>query len=429
MMIKPLFIRERSNVTALKQPKEIGRYSRKSYKENVENESVKQNCSTAGYKSKYYINDDIFLNYYYLPNDDLDKRIINLSGGFNKFKNASPVDDLSLHGLLATLIDIESKKNKKSKVDVVTMRGIIKSLIMLFNSLGSRNTTASSTDVDLQVVTFDGQIFIKKAGSLNSQHQETQEKPSTNESLTRPVGSRFSNTTRESQYLKKCEYSGYKFETCATLPRPVSEIPREKLDKRYKKIGTNDEQYNILVKTGIGNCKMILGAEVDAVFDFKEESQKIGEVPENLKHYLELKTSKMITNAHQAKTFENKLFNAWLQCFLVGVPRITYGFRDDDFNLVAVEEFLTNEIPVNLKNMNSLVSNHFGDSIKWYGAVVEWLLKNVEYKEGQENYYRLFYQDNYLKLEKIPDFDTEKVVEYKNVISDEFRKWRLSLQH
>ncbi|KAL6950239.1 hypothetical protein ACO0QE_000915 [Hanseniaspora vineae] len=428
-MIKPLFIRERSNTTALKQPKEIGRYSRKSYRESVGNDTPDEMSTATAYKSKYYVNDDTFLNYYYLPNDDLDKRIINLSGGFNKFKNASPVDDLSLHGLLATLINIESKKNKKTKVDVITMRGIIKSLIMLFNSLGSRNTSASNTDIDLQVVTFDGQIFIKKAEPVKSQSHEAPKKPPTTELSIRSGGSRFSNTSRESQYLKKCEYSGYKFETCATLPRPVSEISREKLDKRYKKIGTNDEQYNILVKTGIGNCKMVLGAEVDCVFDFKEEAQKLGEVPDNLKHYLELKTSKMITNAHQAKTFESKLFNAWLQCFLVGVPRITYGFRDDDFNLVAVEEFLTNEIPVNLKNMNSLVSNHFGDSIKWYGAVVEWLLKSVEYKEGQENYYRLFYQDNYLKLEQISDSDADKVAGFKSIISDEFRQWRASLQN
>lgn len=40
-----------------------------------------------------------------------------------------------------------------------------------------------------------------------------------------------------------------------------------------------------------------------------------------------------------------KLLKFWAQSFLVGVPKVTVGFRDDDGQIVKVEDFATLNIP------------------------------------------------------------------------------------
>ena len=40
-----------------------------------------------------------------------------------------------------------------------------------------------------------------------------------------------------------------------------------------------------------------------------------------------------------------KLLKWWAQSFLVGVPKIVCGFRDDDGNVTSLEHFKTIEIP------------------------------------------------------------------------------------
>ncbi|SSD59520.1 related to Protein RAI1 [Saccharomycodes ludwigii] len=405
-----LFIKSRSNITALKQPKEIGCYSRKSKSIISTSSSPTDSNSITAVKSKisvhyeasYLINDHSYLNYYYLPDADVDKRVIKLSTGFTKFKNATPINDCSLAGLLKTIIELEKEKKKKGSssnrygnYDIITFRGIIKSLIMCFNNNPYNNP------INLQICTFDNQIFIKNIDESHS-NKETE-------------------LTKENLFSQKILYSGYKFESCCTLPEPLPYVTREKLEKRYKKVASNDEQYISIVKTGISSFKLILAGEVDAVYDFYEDSPQNGD---NLKHYLELKSSTQIINQNQGRKFENKLFGAWLQCFLMGIPRITYGYRDDEFNLIAVEEFQTVEIPELFKNQNSNLQAYFVDCIKWYGCVMEWLMANID-KSQDDNYYRLWYQDNHLKLVKIAS-DSEEISKYKynEIVSKEFREWR-----
>ncbi|AGO13398.1 AaceriAFR262Cp [[Ashbya] aceris (nom. inval.)] len=370
-----LFLRSRLTTTALKQPREVGYYS-----------------SNAG--GEYKIQDDVNLSYYYLPDADIEKQI-DLSAGVRKFQDEqaeSGHDTGSLQGLLQTLLEYEQRKGKKVHADIVTFRGQMKQLI--YCAFGGQ-----PADVDMYVMSFDGQLFIR----------------STRKKLAHPSAARDS-------WPYRAYYSGYKFESIAFLDRPVAETPREVLEKRSKQVVSNSAQYITVVKTGVGNHKLVLGAEVDGIFDFREPAS------DNLKHYVELKVAKGVQSYNDARNFERKLFAAWLQCFLVGINRVIFGYRDDNFILRSVEEFSTSEIPLLLKN-NPQLRNACVDAIKWYGALTKWLCELPRGPEDDFKVYKLSCANNHLKLSQLDATheDYDGLVNGDDFIPASFREWRRSL--
>jgi hypothetical protein len=57
---------------------------------------------------------------------------------------------------------------------------------------------------------------------------------------------------------------GYKFEKLAVLPKTWDESTRDEIEGRENEVVNNAAQYCSVVRTGIGNVRMILGGEVDA---------------------------------------------------------------------------------------------------------------------------------------------------------------------
>lgn len=57
---------------------------------------------------------------------------------------------------------------------------------------------------------------------------------------------------------------GYKFEVLSVLRQPWDATSREEIEGRQNEVVNNAAQYCSVVKTGIGNIRMILGGEVDA---------------------------------------------------------------------------------------------------------------------------------------------------------------------
>lgn len=368
-----LFIKQRAKTTALKLPKEIAYYSRNQ-------------------DGQFFPGSDENLSYYYLPDSQLDN-FVDLAGGASKFRDyQSKLEDrCSLNGLLASLQEYEQRKQTKINVDIITFRGIMRRLV------SAAFDTEKFNHVDLRIAVFDGQIFIKEIPETNEQ-QETGKQ-------------------------KLLAYSGYKFETLATISDPLPFVTRETLEKRPKKIVGNGNEFVSVVKTGVGNCKLLLGAEVDCVFDFKETAKS-----NNLQHYAELKCAQQIITPQQAHSFDKKLFRTWLQCFLVGIPRIIYGFRDDKMILKSVEEFTTEEIPVLLKN-NPAWAHASLDAIKWYGALTQWLLDNIP-RDSDDRCFKLVFENNHLRLTEIESADAEYegIVNGDTIISKEFREWRANLK-
>ncbi|AQZ16880.1 RAI1 (YGL246C) [Zygosaccharomyces parabailii] len=373
MATQSLFVKQKGNVTALKQPKEITYYSRTD-------------------DDQFLVEDDVNLQYYYLPDADVEKRL-DLGSGIKKMKNtaANFKDQGTMEGLLKAIQNYEQRKKKKIKADIVTYRGIMRKMIC------AAFDNPSFNPVNLRIVSFDGQLFIKDV--------------SIKEAAPAPGSS-----------AQLAWYSGYKFEALATLPRPLPLVSRSLLEKRPKKIVNTGEEYISVVRTGVGNVKVVLGAEVDCIFDFKEEGK------DNLKHYAELKCTADVTSPSDARKFERKIFRAWLQCFLVGIPRIIYGFRDQSNVLKTVEEYSTTEVPVLLKSNNPVMNTACLDAIKWYGTLTDWLLNKIP-RDDTIRAYRLIYENNHLRLTEIQEADDEynDLVEGEQILSNEFKLWRRSL--
>jgi RAT1-interacting protein len=105
----------------------------------------------------------------------------------------------------------------------------------------------------------------------------------------------------------------------------------------------NHAQYCSIVRTGIGSTTLALGGEVDAIWDSKPSN------PGTPINWVELKTSAEVRSDRDLMNFERKLMKFWIQSFLLGVPKIIVGFRDQNGILLRVEEMDTSSIPNTVK--------------------------------------------------------------------------------
>ena len=138
-------------------------------------------------------------------------------------------------------------------------------------------------------------------------------------------------------------YWGYKFEALSLIPKSWDATPREYIESRESHVVSNHAQYCSIVRTGIGSTSIVLGGEVDAVWDQRPED------PDQSINWVELKTHKLLESPQDKITFERKLYKMWVQSFLLGVPKIIIGFRSKDGILQYVQEFKTHEIPGDIK--------------------------------------------------------------------------------
>jgi hypothetical protein len=66
-------------------------------------------------------------------------------------------------------------------------------------------------------------------------------------------------------------------------------------------------------------------------------------------NWVELKTSAEIRNDRDMLKYERKLLKFWAQSFLLGVPKIVVGFRDQEGIVRRLEEVETANIPSTVK--------------------------------------------------------------------------------
>ncbi|KAG7664490.1 RAI1 [[Candida] subhashii] len=395
-MMKTLPLTARAKTTALKQPREIFVYAR-----DIDNEYIFDETKV---KQEH-------IPYYYLANADIDYKQakLDLSAGYSHFKKIDPELNLAdFDKLLQGIQHHEQSTQKKLDGDIITFRGIMTKIISMPYFL--------TDPIDLNIVPFDGQLFIAQDKIIELNRMKRQEEELIN-----------NNPPDKVEHIKKCEFSGYKFETLATIPHPWAQTPRPQIDNRNKKIVNNYEQYLSVIKTGIGNVKLILAGEIDCVWDYIPEKTKTV-----LDHYVELKTSRIIEHNGQVVNFEKKLFKTWCQSFLMGVRKVVYGFRDDNFILRSVEPYNTDEIPIMIKD-NPITQNNKNkinctNALKWYGAVLDWIVENVDKKDESKSY-RLSYDpgSRTFSLMELPGEDNKRL-RNGEILTREFKEWRESLK-
>lgn len=128
--------------------------------------------------------------------------------------------------------------------------------------------------------------------------------------------------------LKRFGYYGYSFEsyTCHSQ-RDLN--PRN--DPWDGDVNTN-VQWCSVVKTKLGDLRLVIGGEVDAV-------DPTSNAP------IEVKTSMQIRSARDEERFESKMLRFYMQSFLLGVERVVAGFRDHRGTLVTHQGFSTLDMP------------------------------------------------------------------------------------
>ncbi|CAG8782022.1 8880_t:CDS:2, partial [Acaulospora morrowiae] len=123
----------------------------------------------------------------------------------------------------------------------------------------------------------------------------------------------------------------------------------ELLSRKTSVVNTN-VQYCSVAKTALGKNKIIMGAEVDCIGESKPERHL-----DPINNYIELKTSRIIKREEENYKFEKyKLLKFWAQSFLIGIPRIIVGFRDDNGIVKNIREFKTMEIPRMVRGKNGM---------------------------------------------------------------------------
>lgn len=349
-------------------------------------------------KNGKHFYDDRALAYYYFPTQTLDRAEIDLSQGFDPatFDNESaPFID----GLLPAIIRYEEAHGRLD-VDVVSWRGVITMLLAL--SQGNRDRMLLNDALDLVVQKFDGQIFLaQSAASAVAKREELAHK---------------------GDVIKKFMYSGFQFEHVATLPKPWGECSREEIEQRYVTgvySGDDKLEYAILVKGGINDITVALGAETDCVVGDKNAENKLA-------NYLELKTTKVIGDRHEARKFEKKLLRTWIQSFLSGVPRVAYGFRDDRFRLRAVEEYSVAQLPAMVARSQCTDPPHRWsghDVVQFYAILMRWLVDRVE--EGKTYTLQFYPQAADLVLKQEPITVEGR---HTGFLTNEFVEWRRTLK-
>ncbi|KAI5790086.1 protein rai1 [Geopyxis carbonaria] len=318
-----------------------------------------------------YKYDDSSLRYYYNPQLN-----INLSEGFDRFVKHDDTIDEHLDSLLAAIEALERESGTTCNTDIMTWRGMLTKIMSL--PFDKRN------GFEMNAVSFQGTIFIEENHEF-----------------------KIATRAHSNQRQDTMSYWGYKFEALATLPKQWDDCSRREIELRSSEIVSNKAQFCSIVKTAFDDVKLILGGEVDAVWD-----KRCGPI----NNYVELKTSKEIETERDGVAFERKLQRFWSQSFLLGVDRIICGFRDNDGQLMRVQQFDTQDIPILAKKSGrNLWDGKF--SIDFTTSFLKWLKITIT----GDHVWRIRFQKNssYIEAFQInsPDF-----------ISDSFKHWRNSFK-
>ncbi|CDR99530.1 hypothetical protein [Sporisorium scitamineum] len=220
---------------------------------------------------------------------------------------------------------------ERRKADVVTWRGIITKICTAYE----QSTEARFSDpLDLNAMVLDGTLYLEEYSSpaAMAEKQKKEDDPK----------------------MLRLGYYGYSFESYCTVDteaqtrepfRPTARADTPVPDPAGWSGDVNTNvQWCQVVKTKLGNNRLVIGGEVDAV----ERNSTTGR-----EELVELKTSMQMTPAQrnpgkaamEQERFEKKLLKFFLQSYLLGIGKIVVGFRDHHGFLTTHQDFETLRIP------------------------------------------------------------------------------------
>ncbi|XP_050393444.2 decapping and exoribonuclease protein isoform X1 [Patella vulgata] len=104
----------------------------------------------------------------------------------------------------------------------------------------------------------------------------------------------------------------------------------------------NNEGFCSVVRSRLNKNSLVYGGEVDGIDNTINNSNK----------YVEYKTTRQIETRNQDINFRRfKLIKWWAQSYLVGISKIVCGYRDDQGIVHSLDEFKTQKIPDEAKDL------------------------------------------------------------------------------
>ncbi|KAH7038830.1 hypothetical protein B0J12DRAFT_743917 [Macrophomina phaseolina] len=301
--------------------------------------------------------DDRSMCYYFNPSPRDAEKMTNLGDGFENFRQFTAGDSEHLSALLAAIIDKEKRENAKFNVNFVSFRGMMTNLLTL--------PYAQRDEWYMNLTFFDGTVFIDEDKVSSSKWNPRQ-----------------GNSSRLPEHHP---FYGFKFETLYTIPDIWDNVSRDEIESRNEKQVSNYAQYCSIVKTSIGETSMVIGGEVDCIWDSK--------LPGATKHqYIELKTTEWIDPDLPRHVIEKKRHNYdfrklkyWAQSYLIGNARIVVGKRwlRNNRLMMPLDVLHTLDIPKTVHSWDARVCK------QTWAALLEWVYEKVKGSEGVWKLYKL----------------------------------------
>ncbi|KAI4724211.1 rai1 protein [Aureobasidium sp. EXF-10728] len=306
--------------------------------------------------------DNESLKYYYPPFFNVpghqDTRFpVDLSKGYNSFRQRDDSGDEHLDGLLDTLVEAERRSGQKTEVNLVTWRGMMTRILTAPYEMEDgfeMNATCFQVRISSKAIDFANlanvfcraqcrQYLLSSISAKNHAYKAASKEAQK---------ARFSRNRGPPQDMAM--FWGYKFETLSLLNKPWGETTREEIEGREDEVVDNYAQYCSICRTEIGGASMVIGGEVDGVLGYKPDD---AQAPAR---WVELKTSKQPEHERDRWVLDKKLLKFWAQSFLLNVPKIIIGFRSRDGKLLNIEELSTQQIPSKIQQQGTY---------KWNGNI------------------------------------------------------------
>lgn len=147
-------------------------------------------------------------------------------------------------------------------------------------------------------------------------------------------------TNRDDRFNQFC-YGGYRFEEYISEPAVESSIVSSDLQIPQPRDPQYHNEYSCVVRSRLGPTSLVYAAEMDCL----SKHLSPGEEPLP-KHFVEIKTTRTITNRRQWDYLcQYKMVKWWAQCYLIGIPKVIVGYRDNDMVVRDIQPFSVSELP------------------------------------------------------------------------------------
>lgn len=145
-------------------------------------------------------------------------------------------------------------------------------------------------------------------------------------------------------YLRLCQNLSLGTAGYCVVPFGNRALPTSKLIPQSQHVVNEVAGYCTVATSTLNRKRLLLSGEVDCMDNTgcpTDEPPPLGK-----RVYIELKTQALIKNARQHERFEKyKLLKFWAQSYLLNVPNVIIGFRDEDGYVQKIQTMNTNKIP------------------------------------------------------------------------------------